>query len=78
MSPSYVPPEDFEEIEGLGSLTLYQFGDRMVNHWFCRTCGIHPFHDVVARPGHYRVNLGCLHDFDPLALEVSVIDGKAF
>ena len=28
--------------------------------------------------GRYRVNLGCLHDFDPLAVAVTLIDGKSF
>ena len=77
MSARY-PPEAFEPIEGKESLALYLWGDRDVNHWFCRTCGIHPFSDPTAKPGHYRVNLGCLEDFDPLALEIDLIDGRSF
>ena len=78
MSSRYVPPEDFVSLEGLDALSVYRFGDGLVNHYFCRTCGIYPFHDTSPKPGHYRVNLGCVEGVDPLALEVSIIDGRAF
>jgi hypothetical protein len=78
MSSRYYTPEEMISVEGLDSLTLYQFGDHAVNHWFCRVCGIYPFHDGPARPGHYRVNLGCVEGVDPLALDVTLIDGRSF
>jgi hypothetical protein len=78
MSSHYVPPSDFEALDGLGSLAVYRFGDYDVNHYFCRSCGIYPFHDCVAKPGHYRINLGCIDGLDTLSLEVRVIDGRSF
>ena len=75
MSPQYTA---FEELIGLETLAVYRFGDKMVNNYFCRTCGVYPFHDVTTQPRHYRVNLGCLEDFDPLSLPVALIDGKSF
>jgi hypothetical protein len=78
MSDSYFPPEAFESFEGLDALAVYHWGDREMNHYFCRTCGIHPFADPIGKPGHYRVNLGCLEGFDPLAVEIRLIDGKSF
>ncbi len=87
MSSRYIPPDDFEHLEGTESLTLYQFGDRDVNHYFCKTCGICPFNGVAsvpatyqgpAKPGYRRVNLGCIDGLDPLALEVSTVDGRSF
>lgn len=80
MSARYYTPAELESISGRDALTLYAFGDRMVNHWFCRTCGVCPFVDLTAatdRVGHFRINLGCLEDFDALALPVEVIDGKS-
>ncbi|MEO7096325.1 MAG: GFA family protein [Polyangiales bacterium] len=65
-------------VEGLDRLVAYQWGDLMMNHWFCPTCGIYPFADVIERPGIYRVNLGCLDGVDPLAVSVTLIDGAAF
>ena len=79
MSSNYFRPSDVE-VEGKERLALY------MNHFFCRTCGISPFSTVVsvppdyqgpARPGDYRINLGCVHDLDVLSLDIQVINGKA-
>jgi hypothetical protein len=77
MSVPYFPPEGFE-LEGAECLGVYRFGDKVVNHYFCKCCGIYPFHDVTTRPGHYRVNLGCVDGVDALALDIGVIDGRSF
>jgi hypothetical protein len=86
MSSRYFVPEDVT-VSGADALAVYQFGDRDVNHCFCRTCGIAPFHTVAsvppdydgpARPGDYRMNLGCVHEVDALGLAVEVIDGRSF
>lgn len=85
MSSRYLHPSDVA-VEGEERLALYQFGDKDLNHLFCRTCGISPFSTVAsvppdyegpARPGDYRLNLGCVHDLDVLSLDIQVIDGKA-
>ena len=77
MSDVYLTPDVFT-LEGEEALALYQFGDHDMKHWFCKTCGIFPFSDPVAKPGHYRVNLGCVDGIDPLALEIRFIDGASF
>jgi hypothetical protein len=85
MSANYLHPSDVK-VEGGERLALYQFGDKAMNHFFCRTCGISPFSTVAsvppdyrgpARPGDYRINLGCVHDLDVLSLNIQIIDGKA-
>ena len=85
-SASHIPPEDIEQLEGMSSLALYQFGDKDVNHYFCPTCGISPFSTVAsvppeyvgpARPGDYRVNLGCIENLDVYGLEINVVDGRS-
>lgn len=78
MSPKYYPPEVFEELVGLETMATYLFGDNMVHHFFCKTCGVYPFHDATTNPGHYRVNLGCIDGLDVLSLPVKVLDGKSF
>jgi hypothetical protein len=87
MSSRYIRPDEFGELVGRESLTLYRFGDGDVSHYFCKTCGIFPFNEVAsvpanykgpARPGDRRVNLGCIDGLDPLALELLVIDGRSF
>ena len=78
MSSRYIPREDFEELIGVEGLSVYRFGDRVVNHYFCGTCGVYPLHDATVKPGQYRVNLGCIDDLDPLGLAVTLIDGRSF
>ncbi len=78
MSIHYLPPESFSRLEGLENLTVYNWGDDMVNSFFCKTCGIYTFHEAKAKPGNYRINLGCVAGIDPLALEIDLIDGKNF
>lgn len=77
MSDRYYPPESFK-LDLRGDLGRYQFGDHDVNHYFCKRCGIYPFHDAKLNPGHYRVNLGCVEEVDPLAVEIRLIDGRSF
>jgi hypothetical protein len=83
---AYFKPEDFGPVEGMDCLTLYQFGDKSVNHYFCRICGICPFatvasippdYDGNARIGDCRANLGCVEDLDVYALEIDIIDGRS-
>ncbi len=78
MSSAYISRADFEELEGLDGLAVYHFGDRLVNHYFCKVCGIFPFHDATVAPESYRVNLGCIDEIDLLGLEVELLDGKSF
>jgi len=66
------------EVAARETLALYQWGDRDMKHFFCRVCGIFPFSEVAAKPGVYRVNLGCVDGIDPLALEIALIDGRAY
>lgn len=75
MSDRYLP---FEALDGEDALVLYRFGDHDVDHYFCKTCGIHPFSAATAEPSLYRINLGCVDDVDPLAVETRLIDGRSF
>jgi hypothetical protein len=86
MSSDYIPPDAFE-LDGEESLAVYQFGDKDVYHYFCKTCGISPFNGVASLPDGYqgrakigdrRVNLGCVDGLNPLELEITVIDGRSF
>lgn len=78
MSSRYVPPEDFDELVGLDTASVYQWGDHDMKHYFCGRCGIAPFSEPVARPGHLRLNLACVDGVDPAALAIELIDGRSF
>ena len=77
MSNFVIPPEDIHiNVEEKGSLGLYVFDDETAKHFFCKKCGIYPFHTTFRIPGHYRVNLGCIESIDSLAVDVDIFDGK--
>jgi hypothetical protein len=76
MSPM-IARQDLTVLAGEDSLTLYQFNTRVAKHYFCRHCGIYPFHQTRRDPTRWRVNLGCLEGVDVYALEASVADGAS-
>ena len=41
----------------------------MAKHYFCKHCGIYPFHQTRTDPRFWRVNIGCLEGVDPYTLE---------
>jgi len=73
-----IPPNDLTiNLNNDDSLGLYEFGDKSAHHYFCTNCGIYPFHQTFRMPDHYRVNLGCLDDFETDDLSLGVFDGKS-
>ena len=59
------------------SLATYTFGSHIAQHHFCKICGIYPFHQTLRKPGHYRINLHCLDDFDTSTLRIEPFNGAA-
>jgi len=76
MSTGFIPEKALQIDADDGVLGLYQFGAKTAKHYFCKHCGIYPFHETARKPGHYRVNLGCLEGVDTFSLDVEVFDGK--
>src|SRR5687768_3833301 len=75
MSSKYIPAADFQPHQDMTQLNDYRWSDRVVNHLFCKTCGIYPYHGNLEYG--YRVNLGCVEGIDPLALDIEIIDGRS-
>jgi len=46
-------------------------------HYFCKTCGIYPFHRKRVTPDHLGVNVFCLEGFDPSGIPVRETHGSA-
>jgi hypothetical protein len=60
----------FELLSGADSLAEYQFNTLTARHFFCKTCGIYPFHRKRVTPDNFGVNVHCLDDFDPAGIPV--------
>ena len=73
-----VEPEHFHLLSGEDDLSSYQFHTHTATHYFCRTCGIYPFHRPRSAPNLYVVNVGCLEGVDPYGFEPGLVDGKGY
>ena len=76
MSP-LVAADELTVLSGSDALTLYQFNTHVAKHYFCRHCGIYPFHQTRTNPNGWRVNIGCLEGVDPYTLEAGLNDGAS-
>ncbi len=75
MSEFILSPEQLQIKADPAMLATYTFAGEVAKHHFCRLCGIYPFHQTLRKPGHYRVNLGCIDGIDPLSLPYDFFDG---
>ena len=46
-----------------------------VRHFFCRTCGIYPFHRKRVTPDYFGINVFCLEEFDPSGIPIRATVG---
>ncbi|BBB59562.1 aldehyde-activating protein [Undibacterium sp. KW1] len=60
----------FKLLAGAESLSEYQFHSNTAHHYFCKTCGIYPFHRKRVTPDNFGINVYCLEDFDPEGIPV--------
>jgi hypothetical protein len=67
----------FELLSGVEQLSEYQFHTHTARHFFCKICGIYPFHRKRVTPDTLGVNVYCLDHFDPTDIPVRAAAGKA-
>ena len=72
-----VPETHFPLLAGADALTAYRFRSHTATHYFCRPCGIYPFHRKRVTPDHYGVNVFCLDGFDAAGIPVRATVGAA-
>lgn len=77
MSAFTLAPDELAITATPGSLLTYEFGSHVAKHHFCGHCGIYPFHQTMRKPGHYRVNLGCVEAVNSYSLPFQVFDGAS-
>lgn len=74
---SFVPTADFKLVSGEESLSDYQFGNKVIHHLFCKTCGVRSFGRGKGPDGRemVAVNVRCLDGVDVDALTPVKFDG---
>lgn len=70
---------DFTLKTGEDSLTSYRFNKKVIDHLFCKVCGIRAFGRGKDKEGNdtVAVNVRCLDDVDTDALTLTTYDGKS-
>jgi hypothetical protein len=72
-----VHEKDFELVQGQDSLTKYQFHTHNAQHYFCKVCGIYPFHRKRVTPDFYGINVYCLEGVDISGIPIRATVGAA-
>jgi hypothetical protein len=54
----------FRLLAGEDQLTEYRFHTDTARHFFCKICGIYPFHRKRVTPDFFGINVFCLDDAD--------------
>jgi hypothetical protein len=76
MTDFVIPHEELTiEVKETGILGLYEFDNKVAHHFFCKKCGIYPFHQTFRLPNQYRVNLGCIEAIDTASLKIGLFEG---
>ncbi len=69
---------DLQVIKG-DALTLYQFGPRGAEHYFCKVCGCYTHHRRSSDNTDFGVNVGCLEGVNPADIDpVPWLDGVSY
>ena len=75
----FVPVDSFTLKSGAEAQTTYHFNKHLIDHTFCKTCGVQSYAYGGDGAGNYMymVNLNCLEDFDSYGLPVKDVDGAS-
>ncbi|MEP7060901.1 MAG: GFA family protein [Betaproteobacteria bacterium] len=65
----------FKLLSGAEALTEYRFHTHTARHFFCRSCGIYPFHRKRMAPDHFGINVFCLEGFNATGIPVRATVG---
>jgi hypothetical protein len=55
-----VPITHLKVVKGKDALSLYQWGTKVAEHYFCSRCGIHTHHKRRSNPLEYGINIACV------------------
>jgi hypothetical protein len=74
----FVPVANFKVVSGESNLQSYKFNKNVIDHQFCKTCGILPFAKGVSPDGSkmIAVNLRSLDNVDLSTLQMHEYNGR--
>jgi hypothetical protein len=77
---AFVPQSQFTLNGGEENLTTYHFNKKLIDHNFCKTCGVQSFARGGDAEGNVMmaINLNCLEDLDTETLTIKKVDGKSY
>lgn len=75
----FVPRASLHLLTPADALATYTFNKHVIQHRFCKTCGIHPFGEGVGPGGAAMaaINIRCLEGIELDALPVQHFDGRS-
>jgi hypothetical protein len=74
----FVPESAFTLLQGEDSLSVYNFNKRVIDHLFCKTCGVRPFARGKGPKGPMvAINVRCLEGVDVFAIKAKQFDGRS-
>ncbi|WP_096670997.1 GFA family protein [Polaromonas sp. AET17H-212] len=75
----FVPREKLRLLTPEDAMATYTFNKHVIEHRFCKTCGIHAYGEGVDPKGHRMaaVNVRCLEGVDLAAIPVQHFDGRS-
>ena len=75
----FVPREQFHLLTSDENIGTYTFNKHVIKHYFCRTCGIHPYGEGTDPKGNRiaAINIRCLEGIDLESVPVQHFDGRS-
>jgi len=67
----------FKLLAGEQALAEYSVHSNTAIHYFCKVCGIYPFHRKRVTPDNFGINVHCLEDLNPTGIPVRQAIGAA-
>lgn len=60
-------------------LANYTFNKHVINHHFCKICGIHPYAQGTDAKGNaiFAINVRCIDDMDLEKIKINYFDGRS-